>query len=188
MGTINKELWGVVELAGPSAGHTALVGRAGCYPRCGRPKEVGLEDPGLLPLIPASLLHQDYTAPPTPKCLTRNRFLSDDPTYQDVQQQLLLLTLAYSPALQYWVEKVNPPTIDNYCPLAMSVIELKWQVEGMLPSVSGMFSVVWRMLSLRLETKTPRPHQEVPSPCPSPPILKVQSSNPQPPREQTTPS
>ena len=27
---------------------------------------------------------QDYTAPPAPKCLTRGRFLPDDPSYQDV--------------------------------------------------------------------------------------------------------
>ena len=27
---------------------------------------------------------QEYTAPPAPKCLTRNMFLPDDPSYQDV--------------------------------------------------------------------------------------------------------
>ena len=27
---------------------------------------------------------QDYTMPPVPKCLTRGRFLPDDPSYQDV--------------------------------------------------------------------------------------------------------
>ena len=32
--------------------------------------------------------------------------LPDDHTFQDVQLQLLLLTLAYARALQYWVEKV----------------------------------------------------------------------------------
>ena len=39
-------------------------------------------------LIPAvrceALLNQDYTMPPAPKCLTRGRFLPDDPSYQDV--------------------------------------------------------------------------------------------------------
>ena len=38
--------------------------------------------------------------------------------------------LAYAQALQYWVEKVNLPTLDTYHPLAMSVAELKWQMEG----------------------------------------------------------
>ena len=73
-------------------------------------------------------LTQDYTVPPAPECLTC-LFLPDNPTYQDIQWQLLLLTLANAQALQYWVEKVNPPTLDTYCPLAMSVLELKWQVE-----------------------------------------------------------
>ena len=31
-----------------------------------------------------ALLNQDYTAPPAPKCLTRGRFLPDDPFYQDI--------------------------------------------------------------------------------------------------------
>ena len=66
--------------------------------------------------------------PPTPKCLTRSRILPGDPAYQDIWLQLKLLTLAYAWALQYWVEKVNLPTLDNYCPLAMNVVELRWQV------------------------------------------------------------
>ena len=76
------------------------------------------------------LLNQDYTMPPSPKSLTRSRFLPDDPTFQDIQWQQLLLTLAYTWALQYWVEKVNPPTLHTCHPLAMSVVELKWQMEG----------------------------------------------------------
>ena len=39
----------MVELTGLPAGHTTLVERAGCYPRGGRPEEVGPEDLGLLP-------------------------------------------------------------------------------------------------------------------------------------------
>ena len=30
---------------------------------------------------------QGYTVPPAPKCLTRSRFIPDDLTYQDIQQQ-----------------------------------------------------------------------------------------------------
>ena len=51
-------------------------------------------------LIPAvrceTLQNQDYTAPPAPKCLSRSRFLPNDPTYQNICQQSLLLTLAYA--------------------------------------------------------------------------------------------
>ena len=68
--------------------------------------------------------------PPTPKCLSRSRFLPDNLTYQDVHWQPLLLTLAYAQVLQYWVEKVSPPTLHDYHPLVMSRAELKQQVEG----------------------------------------------------------
>ena len=51
-------------------------------------------------LIPVArceaFLDQEYTACPAPKYLTRNRFLPDDHTYQDIWLQLLLLTLAYA--------------------------------------------------------------------------------------------
>ena len=43
---------------------------------------------------------------------------------------VLLLTLAYAQVLQYRVEKVRPPTLGDYHPLVMSVVEFKQQVEG----------------------------------------------------------
>ena len=61
---------------------------------------------------------QGYTVPPVPRCITRNLFLPNDLSYQDVWQQPLLLTVAYAPALQYWVEKFRPPRLlpfDNEC-------------------------------------------------------------------------
>ena len=79
-----------------------------------------------------TLQNQDYTMPPAPKCLSRSRFLPDNPSYQYICQQPLLLTLAYAQALQYWAEKVSPPTPSGYCPLAMSIVELRWWVEGHL--------------------------------------------------------
>ena len=80
----------------------------------------GVEDPQKLTwkiqasfLIPEVtnrvFLGQDYTTPPAPKCLTWNVFLPDELSYQDVQQQPFLLTVAYARGLQYWVEKLNPP-------------------------------------------------------------------------------
>ena len=73
---------------------------------------------------------QDYTMPPASKCLTRGRFLPNDPSYQDVQWQSLLLTVAYTQALQYWAEKDRPSTHNNYHPLAMGVVELRQHVGG----------------------------------------------------------
>ena len=39
---------------------------------------------------------QGYTVPPAPKCITRNLFLPDDLSYQDIQQQSFLMTMAYA--------------------------------------------------------------------------------------------
>ena len=51
-------------------------------------------------------------------------FLPDDPSYQDIQQQPLLLTMPYTQALQYWVKKFRLPDHPDYHPLAMSIVEL----------------------------------------------------------------
>ena len=74
-------------------------------------------------------LEQGYTAPPAPKCLNRNAFPPDELSYQDVWQQLTLLTVAYARGLQYWVEKLNPPRRLDLCPLAGSVVELRETVQ-----------------------------------------------------------
>ena len=52
-----------------------------------------------------ALLEPGYTKPPAPRSLDRNAFLPDDLSYQDVQQKLTLLTMAYARSLRYWVEK-----------------------------------------------------------------------------------
>ena len=67
---------------------------------------------------------QGHTVPPAPRCITRNLFLPNDLSYQDVQQQPLLPTMAYAQVLQYWAEKFRPPAHPDFCPLAMSVVEL----------------------------------------------------------------
>ena len=106
-----------------------------------------VEDPRSF-LIPAfrceALPSQDYTMSPAPKCLTKGSFLPDDPSYQDVWWQPLLLTVAYTQVLQYWAEKVRPPTLSNYCPLVMSVVELKQCVEGHITfSKQDVFQNLW---------------------------------------------
>ena len=100
----------------------------------------GVEDPKKLTqkihasfLIPAVrsrvFLGQGYNAPPTPKCLTQSVFLPDNLSYQDMQQQPFLLTLAYTRGLQYWMEKLNLPADLDFHPLARSVLELKERVK-----------------------------------------------------------
>ena len=83
---------------------------------------------------------QDYTAPSAPKCLTRGRFLPNHSSYQDDQWQPLLLTVTYARVLQYQVKKVRLPTLNDYCPLVMSMVELKQHVGGTSPSISKMSS------------------------------------------------
>ena len=74
-------------------------------------------------------LGQGCTAPPAPKCLTRNLFLPNDLSYQDIQQQPFLLTVAYTQRLQYWAEKFNLPASLDFCPLVRSILELKESVK-----------------------------------------------------------
>ena len=66
---------------------------------------------------------QEYTAPPAPKCISRNMFLPNDPSYQDVRQQPLLLTVAYARELEYCMEKFRLPVHPDYCPLT-GIVEL----------------------------------------------------------------
>ena len=50
-------------------------------------------------------------------------------SYQDVQQQPFLLTVAYAQGLQYWTEKLNPPEDLHFHSLTRSVIELRERVK-----------------------------------------------------------
>ena len=52
-----------------------------------------------------TLLEPGYTVPPTLRSLDRNAFLPDNLSYQDMQQKLALLMMAYARCLQYWAEK-----------------------------------------------------------------------------------
>ena len=120
-------------LAGISVRYTMLVGRTHCHTWGRRPKEVSPENLHFL-LDPSSQVwgppRPRLHCAPSPKCLTQSRFLPNDPSYQDVQWQPLLLTMAYAQVLQYWMEKVRPPILNDYHPLAMSMLELKQHVVG----------------------------------------------------------
>ena len=100
----------------------------------------GVEDPQklahkiwasfLIPKVRSRVfLGQHYITHPAPKCLTQNMFLPDELSYQDVQQQPFLLTVAYGQGLEYWAEKLNLPENPYFHPLARSVIELRERVK-----------------------------------------------------------
>ena len=100
-------------------------------------------------------LGQDYTTPPAPKCLTWNVFLPDELSYQDVQQQPFLLTVAYAQGLRYWVEKLNLPEDPDFCPLLRSVIELKERVKEHV--VFTKWDIIWGLGRVNLEATSQWP-------------------------------
>ena len=97
-----------------------------------------------------ALLEPEYTVPPAPKSLNRNAFLPDELSYQDVQQQLALLTIAYARSLQHWAEKLSPPRTPDLRPLAGSVVKL-W--EAVREHVTfNHWNVVWGLGATNLES------------------------------------
>ena len=66
--------------------------------------------------------------PPAPPCLLRNRFQLPPNTIfacLDIREIQREKTIAYAHALQYWVEKSDPPAGVQTCQLAESVKELR---------------------------------------------------------------
>ena len=86
-------------------------------------------------------LGQGYTTLPAPRCLNRNAFLPDDLSYQDVWQQLVLLTITYARGLQYRAEKHNLPESPDTHPLVGGVIELRESVRECITFTS--WDVFW---------------------------------------------
>ena len=76
-----------------------------------------------------AFLEQEYTAPPTLKCLSTNAFLLDELSHQDIWQKPTLLMIAYARGLQYWAEKFNLPRSLDLQPSAESVVELRETVQ-----------------------------------------------------------
>ena len=72
---------------------------------------------------------QKYTILPAPKCLSRNTFILDELSYQDVHQQPTLLMVAYTRGLQYWAEKLNLPRSPDLHPLTGSIVELRETIQ-----------------------------------------------------------
>ena len=65
-----------------------------------------------------------------------------------MQQQLALLTIAYTWSLQYWAEKNNPPRNPDFCPLAESIREL-WQ------TVQEFVTISYQDIMQGLEVESP---------------------------------
>ena len=143
----------------------------------------------LIPVVRCGvLLNEDYTMSFAPKCLISSRFLPDDPTSQDVQWQPLLLTLVCARALQYWAEKVNLPTLNTYHPLVMSVVELKWQMEGCITfSKQDVFCSLGDAVP-EARSQDTEAHQKALLPHPTLPILELWNPSLQQPMGELIPS
>ena len=77
----------------------------------------------------------NHQAPPALPCFCwKNFLLPPDSIFacQDIWEIQYEKTVAYGWALQFWVEKVNPPTGGKPCLLAGSMIELLGR-DGVLP-------------------------------------------------------
>ena len=69
-------------------------------------------------------VENDYPAPPTLHCLDSDAFLpisTVNCSYQDYRMKQPQKTLAYAKALQFWVEKAQPPLLGQPCQLAECV-------------------------------------------------------------------
>ena len=89
-----------------------------------------------------------YTAPLAPWILNRGAFHLERFTYQDVRQQPVLLTIAYTWCLQHWAEKHNLPRNPDFCPWAKCVREL-WQ------TVQEFVNISYQDITQGLEVEKP---------------------------------
>ena len=82
----------------------------------------------------------DYSLPPTLKCISRKAFLPiPDPRMpcQDYREGQPQKTLAYAHTLQYWAEKANLPKPDEPCLLAKCIHKLRWAMRSFTTFTDG---------------------------------------------------
>ena len=104
----------------------------------------------------------NHQAPPAPPCLCQKNFLLPPDsiiTCQDIQEIQLERMMAYAWALQFWAEKVNPPTRGKPCLLAGSMIKLQEEMECYL-SFSN--EDVFKGVAVPEETPTISPKEVTP--------------------------
>ena len=97
-----------------------------------------------------------YLAPPANNCLHQNDFLSPpDPRFpcQDLWEEQLKKTVAYTQALQYWAKRANLPMPDQPCLLARSILELcekmEWYVSFFDDIILGSVALLEGSLAVR---------------------------------------
>ena len=74
----------------------------------------------------------DHTSPPAPHCIEWDAFLPQTEgnfASQDYGLRQPKKTLAFTKALQFWVEKAQPPQINKLCQLAACIRELREAIE-----------------------------------------------------------
>ena len=95
-----------------------------------------------------------YQAPPAPLCLLQKNFLplpNSNFACQDIWEMQCEQTVAYTRALQFWAEKVDPPTGGRPCLLVESVKELR---EEMRHYLSFLEDDMFKGMALTGETST----------------------------------
>ena len=81
----------------------------------------------------AQEVENDYSVPPSPKCICQKAFLPrPGPMFscQDFREGQAQNAIAQAQALQYWMEKVNPPMPDQPHLLARCVQELRQEMKA----------------------------------------------------------
>ena len=113
------------------------------------------------------------TLHPLPQMSHQDMFLPDDPSYQDIWHQPLLLTMAYAQLLQYWVEKSRPPAHLHYHPLVMSILRL---MDGEKEhDIFYKQDILWGLGRIALETEDWDPAVPEGTPSPNPPQLTLEA-------------
>ena len=100
--------------------------------------------------VQGSKISNDYSLPPTLKCINRKAFLPiPDPwmPFQDYREGQPQKTLAYAQALKYWAEKANLPKPDELHLLVRCIHELRW---AMRPFTTFTDGAIFRGTTMRL--------------------------------------
>ena len=103
-----SQIGDVVGVASPTAGHPHLVDRTQGNSGDKRPQKLTWKIRASFYIPKVRMMSPTRTriyCSPLPRSLNRNAFLPDKLSYQDMQQQLVLLDDCLCQELQYWAEK-----------------------------------------------------------------------------------
>ena len=109
-----------------------------------------------------------HQAPPVPPCICQKDFLPQPDskfTCWDIRELQLEKMVAYAQALQFWVEKADPPTQDQPCLLAGNVLELREAMECYVcfpdDAIFGGMALPEESLTIQSEKTIPKSAQPV---------------------------